>query len=157
MNMKKISYLLGLCAMVCCLAAGFASCSDDDEDVSTSELVGLWEPIHTEGYDIWDGEKDEWDEDINAATNNSDYNMRIEFTSDGTYKQYYYYNGWKLDFDNGTYRTNGNKIHVYDPEEDEEITLTVVSLSGDRMVLEEKEVWEDEEYYEKLTFKRVLN
>lgn len=40
---------------------------------------------------------------------------------------------------------------------EEEFTLTVVSLSGDRMVLEEKEVWEDEEIYEKVTFKRVSN
>lgn len=154
--MKKIGYLLGLCAMVCCLAMGFASCSDDDDDVSSSELVGIWDPTHAEGYEIWDGEKDEWNENVNSGTNDMDYN-RVEFLGDGTYNTYYYYNGWKKETSGGTYRVNGNKIYVYDPDEDEEYTLTIVSISSDKLVLEEKETWEDEEYYEKVTYKRVSN
>lgn len=154
MNMKKISYFLGLCAMVCCLAVGFASCSDDDGDFSSAELVGLWEPIHTEGYDIWKGEKEEWNEDVDAGTNDAEYE-RMEFLSDGTWQRYYYYNGWKLSSDRGTYRVEGNKIYAYTPYEDEELSATIVSLTSNRLVIEDKEDLGDEEYYEKITYKRV--
>ena len=150
--MKKVNllFLLGLFSI---MTFSFSACSDDDEISNASELLGLWEPVHAEGYETFDGEKRTWNEDVDAASNYADYN-RVEFLDDGIYNSYYYSDGWKLYISgSGTYQLKGKKVHV--SSEDEAYEITVVSLTSTQMILEAKESWEGEEFYEKVTYARV--
>ena len=152
--MKKINLLL-LFGVLSIMTFGFSACSDDGDEIgNASELLGLWEPIHAEGYEIFDGERDAWDEDVNAASNDADYN-RVEFLDGGIYNNYYYYNGWKKDVANGVYKLNGKKLVVRNDEEEETYELTIVSLTSTQLILETKESWGDEEFYEKVTYKKI--
>lgn len=149
--MKKVNllFLLGLFSI---MTFSFSACSDDDEIGNASELLGLWEPIHAEGYEISGGEKETWNEDVDAASNYADYN-RVEFLDGGIYNSYYYSNGWKVDIENGTYQLNGKKLHV--SHEEGSYELTIVSLTSTQMILEAKESWNGEEFYEKVTYEKI--
>lgn len=151
--MKNINSLF-LWAILSLITLGFSACSDDDEITNASDLTGLWEPIHAEGYDIWEGKKETWDFDINASTNNADYD-RIEFFSDGTCKGYYYSNGWKSYSEKVTYHLKGNKLIVKDTIEETTDELTIVSLTSTRLILERRETGDGDDYYEKVTYKKI--
>ena len=149
--MKKFNlfFLFGLISII---TFSFSSCSDDDDIGNTSELLGLWEPIHAEGYSIYDGEKDTWNKDVDAASSHGEYN-RLEFLNGGIYNSYAYYNGWEVEIENGTYQLKGNKLHA--THEEGTFVNTVISLTSTRMILESKENWDGEEYYEKITFAKI--
>lgn len=151
--MKNINslFLFGILSII---ALGFSACSDDDEITNASDLIGLWEPTHAEGYEIWEGDKETWDFDINASTNNADYE-RIEFLSDGACKSYYYSNGWKSYSEKVTYHLKGNKVIMRDTTEEVTYEYTIVSLTSTRLILERRETGDGEDYYEKVTYKKV--
>lgn len=133
------------------------SCKEDDDEIdNVKDLYGVWEPVHTEGWESEAGEKQTWNKDVNAASNYSDYN-RVAFYEDGTYESWWYQNGWKVDIDRseGTWQLKGNRITGSNEEYDGE--TTIVSLSASQLVMEvyEKDAEEDIEYYEKVTYKKV--
>ena len=64
--MKKIELKFWLSCMVMALCVGFTSCSDDDDEGIAGDaktlIIGTWQSTWTKGYEIYDGEKEEWDE-----------------------------------------------------------------------------------------------
>lgn len=154
--MKKLKNFF-LFLFVTFMGLGLGSCKDDDDEIgNVGDLYGVWEPIHTEGWEMETGKKQNWDKDVNAASDGSDYN-RIAFYEDGTYASWWYQNGWKVDIDRskGTWQLKGNKITGSNEEYDGE--TTVVSLSATQLIMEvyEKDDEEDMEFYEKITYKKV--
>lgn len=150
--------LIGFAIIAIVMSGNFVACGDDDEEggnVDIANLVGLWEPIHTEGYDASEEPTDRWNEDIDAATNESDY-MRMEFNQDGSYKSYYYDNGWQVAMI-GKYKVDGNKIYISSTIEEEEDVwaVTIVSLNSNQLIFEDKDNENGQDYYEKITLKRI--
>lgn len=150
--MKTLRFI-GMAIVAIIMSVNFAACSDDDDDIDVAELLGLWEPIHAEGY--WtedDGTRTPFDRDINAASNDEDY-TRIEFLGEGIYKAYYYYNGWQTEDaeDNLTYQISGNKIQIKNNTDNEVEESVIVSLTSNQLIVE----WRDGEDYEKITYKRI--
>ncbi|WP_455624168.1 lipocalin family protein [Parabacteroides sp.] len=154
--MKRIS-LICLLGILMIVPGFFSACSDDKDEIGkTSDLVGIWEPVHTEGYETYKGEKDSWNMNINYSDYDTEDYPRVEFMEGGTYNSYYYNKGkWTLYLVNGQYQIKGNKLRMKDAEEEEEYVVTIVSLSSSQLILEVTEHWDGEEYYEKVTYKRV--
>lgn len=151
--MKKINllYLLGLLFVV----LGFASCSDnEDGDADVSKLIGVWHPVHAEGYDVAGGQKETWNKDIDVTV---DGYARVEFLADGTAKSYMYRadnDSWELVF-TASYRLKGDLLTLFDSEGvgDE---ATIVSLTSTQLVMETKyNEGEDGEYCDKITYEKV--
>lgn len=154
--MKKKSFLWIL-GMLFVMTAGFSGCSsDDDEGVGNSSLLlGTWEITHIKGYETWNGNTDSWDEDIDAADSDSYYG-RVEFLENGTYNTYFYNNGsWKIDVRGIAYRVDGNKIYITDDYDGEEYVSTIVTLTSNKLVIEDSDYSDGEEYWEQITYKRV--
>lgn len=152
--MKKKSFLWML-GMLFVMTAGFSGCSsDDDEGVGNSSLLlGTWEITHIKGYDTWNGTTESWDEDVDA-TNSDDYYGRVEFLENGILNHYSYINGsWKKE-EGINYRVDGNKIYVTD-EYDESEPSTIVTLTADKLVIEDSEEYDGNKYWEQITYKRV--
>ena len=147
MKNYKIFYTL---FMLLSMSLGFTACSDDDDDVSTNDLVGTWEAIWEEGYEKWEDGIDEWDEAPEDQ-------YRIIFNADGTYSSEYYYSGKWHEEVIGTYSVKGNKL--YGKNEEGDYVATIFSLTSTQLILEEYEKYSDEygieEEYNKVTFKRV--
>jgi len=144
-------WLVGICLLL--MGMNFTACSDDD-DVNASDLIGLWEPVHIEGYETYQGETDRWNTDIDAATYDDGEYPRVEFLNGGIVKTYYYSDGW-TDDEEGTYKLEGTKIHIQGHGDDEGYDLTVVSLNSNQLVVEEKYSEDGDEYYEKVTYKKI--
>lgn len=148
--MKKLFLMAALTAVFL-----FTSCTKDDID--SSKIVGTWDPVHTVGYDITDGVREDWDEDISAATDDTGY-TRIGFCEDGSCQSYYYDGGWQLFPSIGTWSLDGNILSItysYDGETQTE-TATVVSVSDNEFVMETGEyIDENNSYKETLTYTRV--
>lgn len=143
--MKKYKIFYALFVLLG-MSLSFTACSDDDDEVSSSQLVGTWEATWEKGYEKWEDEIDEWDEAPEEP-------FRITFYEDGTWLSEYYYNGKWHDEENGTYSVKGNKIYVSDRWDDYEVTI--VSITSSQLILEEKGKDADEEWYYKITYKRV--
>lgn len=148
--MKKLFFLAVLTAV-----SVFSACTKDD--VKSSEIVGTWDPVHTVGYDITDGVREDWDEDISAATDETGY-TRIEFHDNGKTNSYYYDGGWQLFRSTGTWSLDGNILTITYSYEGETATenATVISVSDNELVLETSEYLdENNSFKETLTYTRV--
>lgn len=126
-KMKKIVFF-----MLMALPFVFTSCSDDDDDYSTSDLVGSWTYTKSEASEVSTNSK----EATQAITEDiEDYydNVVLTFTSDGKFV---------VDSkEEGTYTVNGNKLTITGGGEKLESTI---SISGNELI-----VYEDEtEYYQ---------
>lgn len=133
---KFLSYLL-----VAVLCVGFASCSSDHDDPTVEDLVGKWQLVHEKGWEIYEGEKDEWDEDV------TDEKVFHTFKEDGTGT--YAEGSWRISI---TWQLKGNKLTIWEDDyPDDPETCIVASFSADRMVL----VRQGKDYYEEDTHVRV--
>ena len=134
--MKKNYFLL--MAMLLFAVVGFTSCSDDDEGGISGNaaelLIGEWQAIWYEGYEFYDGHGDEWDESL------VDDGIYYTFYADGTVDMEGYTERWSV---------SGNVL-IMDGER-----YTITTLNANTLVLEYRESYEGEEYYEKVTFERV--
>lgn len=166
----KTFRFIGMVLAAIIVSVSFAACGDDDDDtnasepveaggdggsssINVSELLGLWEPVHVEGYEIEDdGTTTPFNMDVNAASNDEDL-LRIEFLEGGTYRAYYYDNGWQQEDaeDSFTYRVSGNKIQIQNNTDSEGEWFDIVSLTSDQLIVE----WRDGEIYEKITYKKI--
>ena len=150
--MKKLNYLY-LLGLLLFAAVNFSACSDSDEPEqgSSSELVGLWEGVSIEGWFKYDGETVEFEDNHNDA--------RLQFNSDGTCESYEYYDGsWDLDSE-GRWEYNKGKLSITYYDDYEGTTtdvVTVKELTASRLVVESYDIDEEwEESYAVLTFKRI--
>ncbi len=132
-------------------ALAFVGCKDDTENNNPNnttsleqKLVGRWQATTDEGYEIYEGERDEWNDDISM------YGMYIEFRADHTVisndEDGIYQADWMLD---------GSKLY-YGFEQDGYFYIgTISELTDSKLVLEILEKEPDYEYFEKLTFRRT--
>ena len=143
--MKRLNYFVALFGLLSVMALGFSACSDDDDDVDISALYGTWELIHSKGYEIWDGERESWDEDIT-----SDYDKdRITFEEDGTVTGYEYYNGTWHVYESASFTVSGNQLRINGE------AVTILGLSATRLVLAYSYKDGDEEEYSEDTYKKI--
>ncbi len=136
-TLKYLSFLL----FAFVLSVGFASCSDDDESIDPAAIVGKWEAVWSEGYEIDDEEpeyNDRWSEEVGGEF--------VTFEADGS--GYYQNNtqefSWKLE---------GNQLMIDERYSTE--VYTVVKLNASEMVLEYYEKEDSYEYYDKTTCRKV--
>lgn len=150
----KTFRFIGVAILAIALCVNFTACDDDEENVNMSELIGLWEPYHAEGYETGpNGFRNEWNEEIeDVATNEIEYS-RLEFLTDGEFKEHYYYNGWH--YDGGRYQVEGSKITIFDDEDEIYDQFNILLLNEGQLVIESKEKEDGYEYYEKISFRRV--
>lgn len=162
--MKKLHSILAM-LMIIAFALNFTSCSSDDEeggDINYSYIYGIWEPIYSEGYNIYEGERNSWSYEVNIETmyedpeNDIEYG-RAEFKSDGTVWTYNYRgNGeWEKNDDYDYFEIKGNKLIEKEADNSYAATRTIVSLTADRMIIEMYYKESDWELYEKVTSKKV--
>ena len=136
-TLKYLSFLL----FAFVLSAGFASCGDDDEGVDPSAIVGKWEAVWDEGYEI-DYEEpeynDSWSEEVGGEF--------VTFEADGS--GYYQNNTQKF-----SWKLEGNQLTIDERYSTE--VYTVVKLNASEMVLEYYEKEDSYEYYDKTTCRKV--
>lgn len=145
---KKLlnGWLVCLCMALC---TGFTACSDDEGgiDGNANELIlGKWELTYSKGYEIWDGERDSWDEPEGGEY--------IEFNADGTATRSDD-SGWS---NSGVkWSISGNKLTLTD--DGESFTATITTLNADKLVIVYDEEYTDEDgdykYHEEQTFAKV--
>ena len=113
----------------------------------------MWQMTHISGWGYDDTEDENLikvDKDIPEEDS-----WRIQFKGDGTYRWYYYNNGWHPESSANTYEVSGNKIIFYDSDDGDEIeTCTVLSFKNNIVVLEAT-LEEGPQYKQRITCKRV--
>jgi len=143
--MKKIYTIL-----FCTAALAWGGCSDDDNDIDLSQLVGKWELVK-----IHDGEYDEWDEEYGEAYG---YISTNEFHADGTGKRKYletYEGQTDVSEHNFTYTVQGKTITIVD-DDDESYSYCIEKLTGNELILTVDYEGEDgKRYTDKEYFKRI--
>jgi len=110
--------------MVTVLSVGFISCSDDDDDADYStSIVGSWQLSHSKGWDIYNGNKDTWDD--------AEDDTFWVFNSDGTGYNYYSYETGKFYFD---WSIKNDVLTVYEEGGDTD-KYTIKQLTSDKLVV----------------------
>ncbi len=97
----------------------FAACSDDEE-VTSNNIIGTWQIVHAQGWEIDGGEKISWSQDYPSE----DYREYWTYTFDkgGTcIHTTYDMNGNFLESDYHTYSISGSTLTLYDGGEYPEI------------------------------------
>ena len=147
--MKKIYYFLMAAVAVMCVCS---SCSkDEDGDVDSKSIVGTWNLVLEEGYEIYDGEKEEWKE-----TYGGDESLIITFNADGTGSEVYRYE-YIEDTDKFNWKLNGNKLSIKYAGDDDVEELRVEKLTSTTLVVAYEWISSDgmEKEYNKTTFTRI--
>lgn len=113
--MKKLLSLLTL-AFICICALSLTSCSDDDDDIKTENVVGTWVTTAAQKSDgTW--------VDITLPS----LKAYASFKSDGTYR------GWgSLGNGHGTWKLKGKTLTTY-VDNEVYITYKDIVLNGDEM------------------------
>ncbi len=147
--MKNFRFLL----MAMFVALAFVSCGDDDESNNPDnggntgkiekQIVGRWLLVTDEGYEIYDGMRDEWKEECAA------YGLYIELRADKTLIV--------TDPEEGTqsasWMLEGSNLYIGAVGYFEYVG-TVTGISSSKLVLEIHEKLDGDEFYNKLTFRR---
>ena len=136
--MRTFRILAALMMAVVCV--GLSSCSkDDDEKIgSTDNIVGDWTITSDEGWELHEGEKDEWkDED-------SDHFLKFYKDGTGTHADDQEFNPFTWYIDNNILTLNPTTSYY-----DEEV-WTIKSLNANTLVLE----MSGTDFYNKLTCKK---
>lgn len=121
---------------------GFTSCSDDDENVDSSALIGKWNTKWTEGYMV-DAEYPEDNEEWNEAYVGS----YIIFNENGT--------GTNFEAEPFNWKLDGNKLSITFGDEPFSNPATIVKLTSTELVIEFHEKYGTYEYYEKITCEKA--
>ena len=146
--MKKNNLFITLCGFVSIMTLSLCACSDDKEDINNSALIGSWQPIHVKGYEIYNGEKEEW----NYTLSDDENDYVIKFNSDNSIDIYEYDEGELSLTGTGSYSLSGNKLTIKD---DYAYTYTVESLNNSKMVLSITVQEGENKAYEETTWKKV--
>jgi hypothetical protein len=129
------------------------------QDVNANDvnpLVGSWILVRDEGYEIYNGERDTWENDFSPLTDES----KLTFLPDGIVYEYDIFG--LPDLENKLkWSRDGDILSVVTGYEDEEYTMlfTILSLTSSEMILEFSEINNDDhysvEYYQKVTLRKV--
>ena len=146
--MKK-NYLFTMVAMMMMAMVGFTGCDKDDDGISGNAedlIVGEWQSVRYEGYEIYEGQREEWsgrytDNLYTFYRDGSGY-----FTALDSYEDSYSFD-WVID---------GDEL-IFDEGAWDEARCTIEKLNGNTLVLYyfEEDPREDYEYHERETFERV--
>lgn len=129
--------------MIVALSAGFASCSNDDDEMTSETLVGTWETTWEEGWSKNTEDPTDLEEWNDACSEEDKYQMT--FKADGT--------GIDGVSDSFTWKLDGNVLTITNGEDTE--SAKVLKLTESEIVIEvtyKDGKWES---YEKTTYKRV--
>ena len=118
--MKKLLFF----AAALFAAVSFSACSDDD-NFDAGSIVGTWKYVREVGYEISDGEREDYDETINHPMhytfNENGSGKLSEYGSDDTFT-------WSM--------SGGNQLTIsFTDESDREQTYTIVKLTSSEMQL----------------------
>lgn len=162
-DMKKVGFLFAS-FIVLLTSFVFVSC-DKEEDFDSAGLVGDWILIREEGYEDYDGERDDFDNEYPTA-DYWDYQevFRFKNTEDGLKMTVLDYCEIDEALDESYYikvEVRGDKIvPVFDgyDEDDfsaEEMTFEIVELTSTKMVLYNREKDIDGSFESTMTFKKL--
>lgn len=130
------------------MALGFSGCSDDDEG-SSSDLIGTWECVSSYYYEKKNGK-------IVYEDENDDVGHIIQFSSDGTCRDKNS-NGDSWD-DIGTWSYKNGIVSMFGGDTDVE-SVPLKSLTSTEFVVEQyaKETYNGDnyEYYDKLVYHKI--
>ncbi len=131
----------------------FVSC-DKESDLDSKSLVGDWIVINEKGYEIWNGDKDTFDNDY-PESDYEDYQevFRFKETDKGLFMTVLDYSEVSEIDDESYYvkvELRGNEIvPLFEEDEDdfsvEEMTFEIRELSSTRLVLYNYEKYNDED------------
>lgn len=146
MKTFNFKWMAGMLLVMLCM--GLSSCSDDDDDVDPSSLIGTWQLNHSKGYQIYDGERYDWDKNNDS--------IFFRFETDGTYTVWE--KGYEQDKEHGNYQIKGDKLIIIDSD-GERNEATIKKLTTNRLELETKESGtedgEDYEHYDYSVFIKI--
>lgn len=139
---KTLFYVWALLALLLC-GTTMTSCSDDDDKVSEEAqegLVGTWQTVATGGYEIYQGEREDFYDDYDGLT--------FVFKGDGTgqYMDKYY----PEDNCSLTWKVSGDQLYVTLEGEETE-SATISTLTSNTLKIEYREP----DYYEWIEYKRI--
>ena len=137
-NMKTFRFWAGCLVAVLCM--GMLTACDDDDEVSYGEIAGEWETTYSEGWEIYEGEREEWSESIRDEDR-----IIIRFDTDGSFTTWL--KGYNTNEDDGRYELNGKYLTLYYTDDMDE-TYYIASLDGNTMVME----YSESDYFERTTF-----
>lgn len=153
--------MIGMFLMATFLCVNLSSCSDDDDEEkggAASGLAGTWGLTHDMGWDKYNGETvNEWDVSLDPRNPVGDDDMKIVITkADGNkYNiKYYEFNGegWEhVEGEDVRASVEGSVI----TDLDDPTNTIFFSLNNNQLVLEYKEVHEQDDFYNKMTFIRM--
>lgn len=142
--MKKRNFCLLLGVLLS--AISFSSCSDDDEKISSSGLIGTWQSESWTGYEKDGIFFEEWDEE--------DDTIKFTFYEDGTFileededwaeTIYKDYGQWTYKEDTLYIECNGD-VDWY----------IIKKLTDKKLILETHEIEGDWEYFDTLTLRKL--
>ncbi len=147
-HMKKLFF----CAAALLAAISFAACSDDDDEtnlpVTSDNIVGTWQIVHEEGWEIYDGEKDTWSWDY---PDEDGWYCTLTFDKKSSLTNIEYEGGNEIDRKTVTYSISGNTLTLKDEYSNEE-SVEIKKLTESELVLfDSEEDW----FEESSTYKRI--
>ena len=149
--------LIGMAVIAVIMSVNFAACSDDDEDIDVAQLEGTWGLTNDEGYEIYEGERDSWNDQYDPSNPTDDCEkVVISKGADGIYSMvhYEYYNNQWQQYGTEKFTLDGNNLIPADGDAEVESVKLLVA-NGSQLVLEIKGTDEDGEFYNKMTYKRM--
>lgn len=139
--------ILALTAIIC---FAITSC-ESDNSYKSENMIGTWKVVHTKGYVIEDGEKQEWNESVD---NDSDY-FRFRLMEDQT-ADILEYDSFSQDWetvDTAKWSLNGNTLKVQDEETGGGLSFKIVSQN--KMTLKNYNREGNWEFSEIITFEKI--
>lgn len=138
--------------MFVALSAGFASCSDDDneKDFDNANLVGTWQATHTEGWykdSQYPDKNENWNGTWKDEMENSLMPANMKFNADGTGMDIYNYD----DFE---WSMKGNLLAI-NYSISKSVIVRIVDLTENTVVVEFSFEQGVESGYEKITYNKV--
>lgn len=144
--------------MFVALSAGFASCSDDDDDdFDALNLVGVWQATYSEGWDkdllepqydkTWGNGK--WEEEKECI----EVPDKMQFNADGTGVDISEYD----EDDAITWNLKGDQLFITYPKYGDEgvMAVKVLELTATKAVVEFSYKDKEFDHYEKTTYTKV--
>jgi len=141
-------------------ALSFTACSDDDETnlpITPDNIVGTWQIVHQEGWEIYDGEKDTWSDDY---PDEYGWYSTTTFNKNGTYTTTdYEYDDYEdenyIETKTGSYSISDNTLTMKKDYSNKSYKYEIRKLTESELVL--LDVYEEPDYSfeETSTFKRI--
>lgn len=150
---RNLVSMAALFMMMLLFSVSTTSCSDDDDEVGEkSDLIGTWVLTQAEGYEIYNGNKEEYNDSYKVEDKEDVYEIKEDGTCINYDKENNYRTtgSWKKDGDylvvSATYDFNGDG-----KEETETEKAKILKLNATTLVLE----YAEDDWYEKTTYTKI--